>query len=188
MTDTAPGQIAGAVPADLVPPPPPAPEAPAPDVKPKRPTTRAGRQAAAAARKAAGTAKPDKAPKSSAPKPRKADLETRLTGTLTSLGLAVSASGAMSGKDAVQDDGVAIISHAPSIAEALAKVAKNDPRVAAALERMLTAGVWSGLIAATLPLVVTIGANHGAIPESVAGLLAGQAPEPAPASGPIGVV
>lgn len=174
--DTAPGMLD--VPPDLTPPPPAEPTAdlppvpPPPDTKPKRPTTRAGRRAAAAAKAAQG--KTDKAPKSK-PAPRKASLETRLTGSLVSLGTMVTAAGAMT-SPALQLDGVAVIQHAPDIAAALDKVAQNDPRVKEALERMLTAGTWSGLIAAMLPLVLTIAANHGAIPESIAGMLGVQTP------------
>lgn len=164
------------------------PEPQAPDTKPKRPTTRAGRQAAAAARQAKQSGKADKAPKPKSA-PRKASLETRLTGTLVTLGTMVAAAGSMS-SPAVQLDGVAICQHAPQIAAALDKVAKDDPRVAQALERMLTAGVWSGLIAAMLPLVLAIAANHGALPPQVAGLLGVQTPDPeaAPAAGSVPVV
>lgn len=184
MTDTAPGFLD--VPPDLAPPAPAEPTAdlpplpPPPDAKPKRPTTRAGRRAAAAAKAAQG--KTDKAPKAAKPTPRKASLETRLTGSLVSLGTMVTAAGAMT-MPALQLDGVALIQHAPAIAQALDKVAQNDPRVKEALERMLTAGTWSGLIAALLPLVLTIAANHGAIPPAIAGMLgvtppeAGQAPD-----------
>jgi len=188
VTDTIPGTIPGTMPAppDLVPPAPPEDRAatlpdgpPKPDTAPKRPTTRAGRAAAAAARKAQKSAKPDKAPKAPKSAPRKASLETRLAGSLTTLGTMVAAAGAMT-SPAVQLDGVAVIQHAPNIAAALDKVAKDDPRVAASLERMLTAGVWSGLIAAMLPLVLAIAANHGAIPDHIAAML-GATPPPAPA-------
>jgi hypothetical protein len=191
-----PGTIPGTIdaPPDLTPSAPPeAPDLPAgppkPDTPPKRPTTRAGRAAAAAARKAANKApREDKAPKGSKV-PRRASLETRLTGSLTTLGTMVAAAGAMT-TPAVQLDGVAIIQHAPSIAAALDKVAKDDPRVAQALERMLTAGVWSGLIAAMLPLVLAIAANHGAIPESIAAMLGATPADPTPPApaGPAGSV
>lgn len=144
---------------------PPAPDV-APDTKPKRPTTRAGRRAASARAKAK---KADKPPTSSKPTPRRATLETRLTQSLVSVGTMVTATGAMT-SPAVQADGLLIIRQAPDIAAALDKVAKDDPRVAAALEKMLTVGVWGGLTAAVLPLVVGIAANHGAIPPHVAGM------------------
>lgn len=188
--DTIPGTIKA--PEPLTPPEPPAepggalpPAPPAPDAKPKRPTTRAGRAAAAAAKKSQPAAKADKSPKG-AKAPRRASLETRLTGNLMTLGTMVAAAGAMS-SPAVQLDGVAICQHAPAIAAALNKVAQDDPRVAQALERMLTAGVWSGLIAAMLPLVLAIAANHGALPPQIAAMVGVQAPEP-PAPGTVPVV
>lgn len=195
MTDTAPGsRLSPDLPAAMAEPPiePPAPTPPpAPDAKPKRPTTRAARAAASAARQAQG--KTDKAPKGKTPAtPRKSTLETRLTGSLVTLGTAITVAGSMT-NPAVQADGVAVISHAPAIAAALDKVAANDPKVKAALERMLTAGVWSGLIAACVPLVLTIGANHGAIPASIVGLLGAAAEPQAPAepgapAGSVGIV
>lgn len=193
--DVGPG--AATPPADasgVLPPPPPeaaagAPDAPKPDEKPKRPTTRAGRRAAAAAKQAAGTGAKDTKPKGTQKVPRRASLETRLAGSLTSLGTVVAVAGGVS-SPAVQADGVAIVQHAPAIAAALDKVAKDDPRVAASLERMLTAGVWSGLVAALVPLAMTIAANHGAIPAHLLNLLSAnpEAPEPASEPAPPGSV
>lgn len=190
LPDVAPG-AAPALPADALPPIPPAPDDIKPDTKPKRPTTRAGRQAAAAAAQAKKATKPDTKPKGAKAAPRRASLETRLSGSLVTLGTVVAATGSAV-SPAVVNDGVLICTHAPNIAAALDKVAKDDPRVAAALERMLTAGVWSGLVAAVLPLAIGIAANHGAIPAHLAGLLgaeAPQAPEAAPAApGGAGIV
>lgn len=166
------------------------PPKPEEDSAPKRPTTRAGRRAAAAARAASGAPKAEKSPKAAKATPRRASLETRLTGSLITLGTVVAATGAMT-SPAVTADGVLICEHAPAVAAALDKVAKDDPKVAAALERMLTAGVWSGLVAAVLPLAVGIAANHGALPPTVAAMLGAAAapeaaatstPEPAPTS------
>lgn len=153
------------------------------DTAPKRPTTRAGRQAAAAAKRAAAKPKADKAPKAGKTSaPRKASLETRLTGNLVTLGTVIAATGGMT-SPAVTADGVLICQHAPNVAAALDKIAKDDPRVAAALERMLTVGTWSGLVAAMLPLVLGIAANHGAIPAGIAGLLGGAPADPATMAG-----
>lgn len=168
------GKDAGAPPAPVSP-----PEPPAPDTAPaKRPTTRAGRKAATAAKSArkAATGATDAKPKST-PTPRKANLETRLTGSLVTLGTVTAVSGGMV-SPAFAQDGVLITEHAASIASALAKVADDQPQVKAALERMLTAGVWSGLVAAMLPLVVGIAANHGAIPPHLAAMLGATVPEP----------
>lgn len=156
-----------------------APDAPKPDEKPsKRPTTRAGRRAAAEAKRLSTGAQgaKDSKPKASQKVPRRASLETRLAGSLTSLGTVVAVAG--SANPAIQADGVAIVQHAPAVAAALDKVAKDDPRVAASLERMLTAGVWSGLVAALVPLAMTIAANHGAIPAHLLTLLGTEAPAP----------
>lgn len=176
MLDTppAPADLAPALgtvpelPADLTPPPPP-------DEKPKRPTTRAGRRASSAAKAAAK--RTDSKPKTSKPTPRRASLEDRLATSIVQLGTAVMLGGSVSGSAAVQADGQLIVQHAPSVANALANVAKDNPRVATALENMLTAGVWGGLAAAVIPLLLGIAANHNAIPPGVAALLGvGQVP------------
>jgi hypothetical protein len=174
------GKDTDAPPAIVSPAEPPAPDT-APAKRSKRPTTRAERAAASAARKAqaAASGKTDTKPKSTST-PRKASLETRLTGSLVTLGTVTAVSGGMV-SPAFAQDGVLITEHAASIASALAKVADDQPQVKAALERMLTAGVWSGLVAAMLPLVVGIAANHGAIPPHLAAMLGATVPEPAPA-------
>jgi hypothetical protein len=165
VTDTTPGTV----------PPPPLPDTPPPppDTKPKRPTTRAERRAVAEANKARKATKPDKAPAAS--KPRKASLETRLAGNIATLGTVLAAAGGMA-SPALSADGVLVVQHSASIAAALDKVAKDDPKVAAALERMLTVGTWSGLIAALMPLVLGIAANHGAIPPQLAAILGATTP------------
>lgn len=157
---------------------PPAP--PAPDDKPKRPTTRAGRRAAAAAKNVPGSGK-DTKPKTTKPTPRKASLETRLAANLAGLGTVVAISGGMVSPAFVQD-GVLITTHSADVAKALAKVADDQPQVKAALETWLTAGVWSGLVSALLPLAVGIAGNHGAIPAHMAAMFAAPVPE-APAGG-----
>lgn len=152
------------------------PKGDTPPAKKKRPTTRAGRAAAAAERKAAGKGKSDKAP-SSTPRPRRSDLETRLTTSLATLGTGLVAAGSMT-SPAVAADGILVIRQAPDVSKALADLAKNDPRVAAALERMLTVGTYGALVAAVAPLMIGIAANHGAIPAHVAGMVGVELPDP----------
>lgn len=169
----------------LIPPNPdePTAEAPKADTPPsksksKRPTTRAGRAAAAAERKAAGKGgKADKAPSSTTPRPRKADLETRLTTSLVTLGTGLAAAGSMT-SPAVTADGILVIRQAPDVSKALNDLARQDPRVAAALERMLTVGTYGALVAAVAPLMIGIAANHGVIPAHVAGMVGVELPNP----------
>lgn len=161
------------------------PPNPAKDDAPKRATTRAGRKAQAAANAARKSTKTESAPKSPKATPRRASLETRLTGSLVTLGTIVAGTGGMV-SPAVQADGILIVEHAANVASALDKLAKDQPAVAAALERMMTAGAYSGIIAALLPLVVGIAANHGAIPPSLATMLGTAPPEPEQPGGPVG--
>ncbi len=65
-------------------------------------------------------------------------------------------------------DGAAISLHAPAIAEALNDLANDNPAVAAALDRILSAGPYGAIIGACLPLAFQIAANHKAIPDTMA--------------------
>lgn len=119
----------------------------------------------------------DKAPRTTAPRARKSttpNLEKRLASSLTTLGTV--------GCLVSPADGMVVIQGVPALAAALAKLADENPAVRANLERMLTAGAWSGVIAAILPIVLGILANHGAIPPNLAAML-GAGPAPAPADG-----
>lgn len=156
----------------------PAPVDVPPDTKPKRPTTRAGRAAARAAK--AAKAGPDAKPKTTTP--RKASLENRLTGALVSMGGMVMAGAAVAGSAPLQADGLVIIEHSANMAAAINKVADQDPRVKAALEKMLTAGVWSGVAVAALPVALGIAGNHGLVPPGLAAMLLGGPPPAEPAA------
>jgi hypothetical protein len=116
----------------------------------------------------------DKAPRTTAaPRARKSttpNLEKRLASSLTTLGTV--------GCLVSPADGMVVIQGVPALAAALAKLADENPAVRANLERMLTAGAWSGVIAAVLPIVLGILANHGAIPPHLAAML-GAGPAPA---------
>jgi hypothetical protein len=120
----------------------------------------------------------DKAPRKTATAQKRAStasLEKRLGGSLTTLGtFACLASPA---------DGMVLIEGAPNLAAALSKLADENPKVKSNLERMLTAGAWSGVIAAVLPMAVSIAANHGMLPAPVAAMLRGQAAAAPPRDG-----
>lgn len=166
---------------------PPNPDEPAKPAEGKRPTTRAGRRAASEARKAAGGDARPKAKATPATAPRRAPLEGRLATSFVSLGTAVMATGHMVGSEAVKADGLLVVQQSADLAAALDQVAKGDPRVAKALERMLTVGTYGALIGAVTPLAVGIAANHGLIPGQVAQQLGVEVPQqsaPAPDFGP----
>jgi hypothetical protein len=120
----------------------------------------------------------DKAPRKSAASTRKAsvpNLEKRLGGSLTTLGtMACLVSPA---------DGMTIIQGVPALSASLAKLAEENASVRANLERMLTAGAWSGVIAAVVPIAVGIAANHNLLPAHLAAMLGAQAPAPEDGTG-----
>jgi hypothetical protein len=118
----------------------------------------------------------DKAPRATASTPRSTarksttpNLEKRLGSSLTTLGTL--------GCLVSPTDGMVILQGVPALAAALAKLADENPAVRANLERMLTAGAWSGVIAAVVPMVIGIMANHGAMPPAMAAMF-GAAPLP----------
>jgi hypothetical protein len=123
-----------------------------------------------------GRGRPRKDPTDTAPrqrattarKPSAASLEKRLAGSLTMLGTVVSL--------ASPSDGIVVVSGVPALAASLAKLAEENPAVRANLERMLTAGAWSGVIAAVLPIALGIMANHGAVPAPIAAMLGATVP------------
>jgi hypothetical protein len=65
-------------------------------------------------------------------------------------------------------DAIAVSHHGPNIAKALNELAHERPEVAAALEKILAVGPYGAVVAATIPLVVQLMHNHGAIPEKIA--------------------
>lgn len=72
---------------------------------------------------------------------------------------------AMAGQPA---DAVAIVTHAPPIADALQNLATARPEVAAALDRVMAVGPYAELLGAVIPLVVQLAHNHGFVPADMA--------------------
>jgi hypothetical protein len=64
-------------------------------------------------------------------------------------------------------DAVAVTDHAPRIAEAVQVTADNDPKFAAAMDRILSAGPYAALISATVPMVIQMMHNH--MPDRIPG-------------------
>lgn len=61
-------------------------------------------------------------------------------------------------------DSAALTLHAPNIAEALDQAARDNPTVAAVLDRVLAVGPYGALLGAVLPLALQLAANHGKVP------------------------
>lgn len=68
-----------------------------------------------------------------------------------------------------RDDAAVIFENAENAAKSVAKLADEKPEVRKALEKFLSASSYAGIIAAHLPIVVGIMANHGVniIPQSM---------------------
>lgn len=74
-------------------------------------------------------------------------------------------------------DGEVIRMNAPQMARAWAQLADESPRVRGILLALTYGGAWRGVVAATLPVLYSIGVHHGLIPPVLGG--AGAAPPPA---------
>lgn len=64
-------------------------------------------------------------------------------------------------------DAIAVQDHASNIAEAVQVTADNDPKFAAAMDRILSAGPYAALLSATIPMVVQILHNHDKVPGEI---------------------
>jgi hypothetical protein len=134
---------------------------------------RSGTPGATRARRARAAGAPTR-PAGRPPRPSLAD---RLTNSIVMVGAGVAI--------ANQADGEAIINGAGDLADALVKLGEEKPRVRQALESMLSASAYAGVMAATLPIVAAIAANHGVLPAGVLdALVQPAAPETPPAPAP----
>lgn len=66
-------------------------------------------------------------------------------------------------------DAATVTIYGPNIAEALNELAKERPEVAAVLDRVLSVGPYGMVIAAVMPMVLQILANHGILPSGLMG-------------------
>lgn len=71
-------------------------------------------------------------------------------------------------------DAVAIQDHAQPLADAVQVTADNDPKFAAAMDRILSAGPYAALLSATVPLFVQIMHNHDMVPGEVVKSMGGR--------------
>lgn len=115
-------------------------------------------------KKATGTRKKTKKP------PGVPDYEEGLNGIFQLVAFGLNIAGERN--KALLADGMAVAQHGPNIAAALNQLASEKPEVAAVLDRVLAAGPYGVIIAATAPLFMQLAANHGA---PVPGFLSGDA-------------
>lgn len=104
--------------------------------------------------------KTDTAPKRSPGRPpaaaRLTTLQRGLEANFTAIGMAVFAFN--------QFDGEAILNGSEDLAKALVNLADRNPKVRAALERMLTGASYTELLLAAGAIALPIAGNHGMIP------------------------
>ena len=135
-----------------------------------------GRRADGTARAKPGRASTGGPRLAASPKPRKpavvrpaakkgeADYRPGLMGLLQIPSMALSVLGRQTGNPALQADGYALAMHAPTLVEAINETAKAQPKFAKALDNIMKAGPYGALLAATIPLVMQLAANHKVMP------------------------
>ncbi len=138
-------------------------------------------------RKADGTPKKKPGPSRGAPlggprrktptPPRQTTRKTSVDYSPGILGIAQALSLPLTMSRSTLPDAWAIQNAAPGIASALNQLAQDRPEVAAMLDRILAAGPYGALIAAVIPMLVQIAANHRLIPQNLAMQLGAVAPE-----------
>ncbi len=79
-----------------------------------------------------------------------------------------------------QPDGNAIMQGSERLAGSLETLAKENPAIRKALEKMLKGSAWGGVVLASASIALPIAVNHGLIPQELAGImsLATQEQEP----------
>lgn len=101
--------------------------------------------------------------KSQRPSGRPVALEPQLTEMFLMVGMVLASFNAR--------DGEIVAANAPALGKAWANLAKEDKRVKAAIERLMTGSAWGQVIFVTGGMAFAIAQNHGVI---------GDVPEPAP--------
>lgn len=74
-------------------------------------------------------------------------------------------------------DAGAVGLHFPAIAHEVAKLADTDERIAKLVDPILQVGPYAGLLAAVMPLVMQLAANHGRVQAGIMGTVAPDALE-----------
>ncbi len=78
--------------------------------------------------------------------------------------------------EAAQADAMALSMYGPPLCDALGKVAEDNPRLAGALDRVMSAGPWAEVAEHLTPLGVQLAANHRVVPLELAQSLGAEDP------------
>lgn len=101
------------------------------------------------------------------------DYEGAVTGLLQLPGAVLTMAGMV--RPELLADAAALDAYGPAIARALADLAREQPAVAALLEKFMQAGPYGAVIAAAAPLVLQILTNHGLLRPGMLGTVAPEA-------------
>lgn len=86
---------------------------------------------------------------------RKPDLTQPLMQVYVTVGMA------LAGFPATRNDAQVVFANAENAAKSVAKLADDDPKVRKVIEKFLSASAYAGVVAAHMPIVIGIMANHG---------------------------
>lgn len=124
------------------------------------PRSRPGPKSSGSAPRVAAAPRPRKTTRPAAKK-NEPDYRPGILGLLQIPAMGLTMLGRQSKNPALQADGYALAMHAPGIAEALNETALAQPKVAKALDSIMKAGPYGAILAAMVPLVMQLAANHG---------------------------
>jgi hypothetical protein len=143
------------------------------DGRPKRsPAGRRPEPGSRRSKRAAGARSPSRKPKASASSRKAAqgaDYAQGLQDMMVGPTVALTIAGMK--RPELLADAATLELHLPPIADALGKLAAERPEVAAMLDRLMSAGPYTALLSATVPLVLQLGANHGLLKGGMLGTM-----------------
>lgn len=117
-------------------------------------------------------------------RPRPGPLAAKLTGLAASVGTMAYTAGAGTGNAHLAYDGTVILAQAEALGRALDKLARENPAIRRALEKMVATTAWTELGMVSASILVPIMACHGFLPADAATVMGAAPPPPRPPRSP----
>lgn len=136
----------------------------------RRSTRRTTSRSSSTRRSSTTSDKADARPRRSTP--RRPAIGTRMSSMYATMGLGLS----MAPHPVAQTVGLQLVANSAECGKAWEQLAKDDPRVAAALDRLLTVSAYGALVTAHLPIVIAALVASGKVPAGLVGMMGGAGP------------
>lgn len=146
-----------------------------PKAKPGRPSGTPDSQPRTRQRRRVTAPAPRRTTKTSSSKPQMPNYVPGIMGILQLVAAPLAVAGLKN--PAIAADAAALTLHAEPLAVAMQETAEQVPPFAQLLDKVLTVGPYGALLAAAMPLMVQVCANHGLIPPEAARAMGAQSPE-----------